>query len=97
MASGVDALIGVDNWTTVPLQERHCGRCQGAFPGDPTQFFQTDWALCPACQAILLPRRPAAPASTPSLRSIAPAAPLATGQLSPLGGAGFDVVTPVHS
>ena len=37
------------------LQERHCGRCQCAFPGDPTLFFQTDWALCPACEAILLP------------------------------------------
>ncbi len=40
------------------LPPRHCGRCQCAFPGDPTLFFQTDWALCPACTAILLPRRP---------------------------------------
>lgn len=33
---------------------RHCGRCQGAFDGDPALFFQTDWALCPSCEAILL-------------------------------------------
>ncbi len=43
----------------VPLPARHCGRCQCAFPGDPTLFFQTDWALCPACTAVLLPGRPA--------------------------------------
>lgn len=34
---------------------RRCGRCQMAFPGDPTLEFQTDWALCPACSAVLLP------------------------------------------
>ncbi len=38
----------------VTRPERHCGRCQCAFPADPTLFFQTDWALCPACEAILL-------------------------------------------
>ena len=37
----------------LPLPERRCGRCRCAFPGDPTLFFQTDWALCPACEAIL--------------------------------------------
>jgi hypothetical protein len=61
MSSDSDALIGVDNPITVPLPERHCGRCQRAFPGDPTLFFQTDWALCPTCEAILLPGRSAVP------------------------------------
>lgn len=45
----------------LPVPDRHCGRCQSGFPGDPTLYFQTDWALCPACAAILLPGRPAAP------------------------------------
>jgi hypothetical protein len=58
-----DDLIGGDGRVPVALLERHCGRCQRAFPGDPTLFFQTDWALCPACQAILLPKRPATPPS----------------------------------
>ena len=38
--------------------ERRCGRCQCAFPGDPTLFVQTDWALCPACEEIFFSRRP---------------------------------------
>jgi hypothetical protein len=42
----------------LPVPDRHCARCQCAFPGDPTLFFQTDWALCPECAAILLPGRP---------------------------------------
>lgn len=42
---------------TAPEGRRHCGRCQIDFEADPTLFFQTDWALCPACQEILLPRR----------------------------------------
>ena len=46
------------------LPDRHCGRCQRAFAGDPRLYFQTDWALCPECEEILLPhqhsRRPAA-------------------------------------
>lgn len=50
-----DALIG--GQVAVALPERHCGRCQVSFPGDPTLFFQTDWALCPACEEILLSRR----------------------------------------
>jgi hypothetical protein len=40
-----------------PVPERHCGRCQRAFAGDPALFFQTDWALCPECEAILLPHQ----------------------------------------
>jgi hypothetical protein len=36
---------------------RHCGRCQQPFAPDPELFFQTDWALCPACEKILLPER----------------------------------------
>lgn len=43
------------------LPERHCGRCRRSFEGDPQQFFQTDWALCPQCREILLPRPPARP------------------------------------
>lgn len=43
------------------VPERHCGRCQCAFPADPTLFVQSDWALCPECTAILLPGRPSAP------------------------------------
>ncbi len=58
MSLDVDEPIGVDN--LVP--ERHCGRCQRAFPGDPSLFFQTDWALCPTCESILLPGRPASSA-----------------------------------
>ena len=37
--------------------ERQCGRCRRAFPGDSDLFFQTDWALCPECEAVLLPKR----------------------------------------
>ena len=58
--TGSSDLIGVDRPGVVALPHRRCGRCQCAFPGDPTLFFQTDWALCPACEAILLPGRPAA-------------------------------------
>ena len=43
--------------TTVP--DRRCGRCQRPFPGDPTLNFQTDWALCPDCAAVLMPPPPA--------------------------------------
>ncbi len=71
MSYDADERIGVDNPIFVPLPERHCGRCQCAFPGDPTLFFQTDWALCPACEAILLPGRPAASASGQLSGSIA--------------------------
>jgi hypothetical protein len=53
---GADAASAAES-PIVPA--RHCGRCQSAFPGDPTLFFQTDWALCPDCTAILLPGRPA--------------------------------------
>ena len=37
-----------------PLEQRQCGRCRGHFPGDPDLFFQTDWALCPDCEEILM-------------------------------------------
>lgn len=40
-----------------PLPQRHCGRCQRGFEGDPGLFFQTDWALCPECTKILLPAK----------------------------------------
>ncbi len=79
MSLKADESIGVDNPIAVPLPDRHCGRCQRAFPGDPTLFFQTDWALCPTCEAILLPGRRAASAGAQSPGSIAaivkPAAP----------------------
>jgi hypothetical protein len=39
----------------LPLEKRHCGRCQSEFDGDPGLFFQTDWSLCPPCADILLP------------------------------------------
>ncbi len=39
-------------------ERRHCGRCQMEFEADPELYFQTDWALCPSCEAILLPPRP---------------------------------------
>jgi hypothetical protein len=64
MSLDVDEPIGVDN----PVPERHCGRCQRAFPGDPMLLFQTDWALCPTCESILLPGRPASSASRGSPR-----------------------------
>jgi hypothetical protein len=41
--------------------ERCCGRCRRAFPADPKLFFQTDWALCPDCEQMLLPDRPSRP------------------------------------
>jgi hypothetical protein len=78
MSFDVDRPIGVDNPVTGPLPERRCGRCQRAFPGDPTLFFQTDWALCPTCEAILLPGRPARTASGPSPGTIAPIATAVT-------------------
>ena len=42
--------------TATVVPQRRCGRCQRLFDGDPTLAFQTGWALCPACDAILLPR-----------------------------------------
>jgi len=55
MSLEADELIRDDGRIAVPLPQRHCGRCQRPFLGDPTLFFQTDWVLCPACEAILLP------------------------------------------
>lgn len=40
-----------------PPSDRKCGRCQQPFPGDPSLFFQSDWGLCSACTAILMPGR----------------------------------------
>lgn len=57
--------------TAPAVPQRRCGRCQRPFDGDPTLAFQTGWALCPACDAILLPRpappeRPSAPGALPN-------------------------------
>ena len=49
----------------VPLPKRRCGRCQCEFDGDPTLFFQTDWALCPPCAEILLPSLQTTPPVVP--------------------------------
>jgi hypothetical protein len=38
------------------LPTRTCGRCRKSIAGDPTLTFQTDWALCPTCEAVLLGR-----------------------------------------
>jgi hypothetical protein len=40
----------------VVVADRHCGRCQRAYPGDPSLYFQNGWGLCPECTEILLPR-----------------------------------------
>lgn len=61
----VDESTNGDNVAAEPVPTRRCGRCQYAFPGDPTLFFQTDWALCPACREILLPSGPVAPTRPP--------------------------------
>jgi hypothetical protein len=50
--------------TGLPVTDRHCGRCQKAFAGDPTLFFQNEWTLCPECEEILLPRQPNRPSTT---------------------------------
>lgn len=49
----------------MPPPDRHCGRCQRAFAGDPKLFLQTDWALCPECEEILLPHQPSRRSETP--------------------------------
>jgi NAD-dependent SIR2 family protein deacetylase len=38
---------------------RQCGRCRMMFEGDPTLDTRArrEWAVCPSCEAILLPRR----------------------------------------
>jgi hypothetical protein len=38
---------------------RQCGRCRVMFEGDPTLDVRARdrWALCPSCEAILLPGR----------------------------------------
>ena len=40
---------------------RQCGRCRMMFAGDPTLdiLVRNEWALCPSCEAILLPNRAA--------------------------------------
>jgi hypothetical protein len=47
------------------VPKRTCGRCQREFDGDPDLFFQTEWALCPACADILLPSRRNTPVVLP--------------------------------
>ncbi len=41
------------------VSPRQCGRCRMMFDGDPTLEVraQNEWALCPSCEAILLPGR----------------------------------------
>jgi hypothetical protein len=57
MTLELDEVIG----GRLPAPDRKCGRCQCSFPGDPALCFQSEWALCPACSAILLPERQLAP------------------------------------
>lgn len=52
-----DAEPGAEADAQVAVAPRRCGRCQRPFEGDTASFVQTDWALCPACEAILLPDR----------------------------------------
>ncbi len=41
------------------LPPRQCGRCRMMFDGDPALDIRlrNEWALCPACEATLLPAR----------------------------------------
>lgn len=41
------------------VSPRQCGRCRIMFDGDPTLDLRArnEWALCPSCEAILLPGR----------------------------------------
>lgn len=41
------------------VSPRQCGRCRIMFEGDPTLDLRArnGWALCPSCEAILLPGR----------------------------------------
>lgn len=55
--SAEDSAGGVGTDPVVPVGPRKCGRCQRPFEGDTASFVQTDWALCPACEEILLPGR----------------------------------------
>ncbi len=48
---------GAGTETEVPVAPRRCGRCQRPFEDDTASPVQTDWALCPACEEILLPGR----------------------------------------
>ena len=55
---GTRVLVEGDERIAGSLPDRQCGRCRRAFAGDRDLFFQTDWALCPECEAVLLPQRP---------------------------------------
>lgn len=57
-AAAVDPVIEPDSdGDDVP--PRQCGRCRMMFDGDPTldPLVRNEWALCPACEAIILPAR----------------------------------------
>lgn len=56
---GAGAGVGTD--PAVAVAPRRCGRCQRPFEGDMVSFVQTDWALCPTCEEILLPGRQGSP------------------------------------
>lgn len=53
----VETIAEPDDSNGVP--PRQCGRCRMMFDGDPTLDIraQREWAVCPSCEAILLPRR----------------------------------------
>jgi hypothetical protein len=53
----VEAIAEPDDSGGVP--PRQCGRCRMMFDGDPTLDIRArrEWAVCPSCEAILLPRR----------------------------------------
>jgi hypothetical protein len=55
--AAVDAIIEPEEGNELP--PRQCGRCRMMFDGDPTldASVRNGWALCPACDAILLPAR----------------------------------------
>jgi hypothetical protein len=44
---------------SVGVPPRQCGRCRMMFEGDPMLDVRArqEWAVCPSCEAILLPRR----------------------------------------
>lgn len=41
------------------VEPRQCGRCRVMYEGDPTLHYRArgQWSLCPACDAILMPRK----------------------------------------
>ncbi len=55
--AAVDAIVEPEDGDELP--PRQCGRCRMMFEGDPAldASVRNGWALCPACEAILLPGR----------------------------------------